>query len=260
MKSRLKSRLLGALCATSGVLWLSSGVHAAQVGVFAKVSVFGYALEVEINDFTNASAIDLVHPTFGRLPLIFDSGEANWDVESEGLMLSDVDAFFDTTFDFDITHSGGSSVYTADRFGPPGAGNFPDFASSLTVSTSTNPLRPTASWTGGDDSADAMIITYEKSNDEFTDGFETPELNGTRTIGRDLEPGDYDVTLGFYFFFEPLLLSLTSGDDVLGVTQVDLVTVGETFSSTTVVPIPAAVWLFGTGLLGLFGIARKQVT
>ena len=29
------------------------------------------------------------------------------------------------------------------------------------------------------------------------------------------------------------------------------------FGAATVVPIPAAVWLFGSGLLGLIGVARK---
>ena len=28
--------------------------------------------------------------------------------------------------------------------------------------------------------------------------------------------------------------------------------------STTAVPVPAAVWLFGSGLVGLIGIARKK--
>jgi len=27
---------------------------------------------------------------------------------------------------------------------------------------------------------------------------------------------------------------------------------------TTVIPVPAAVWLFGSGLLGLIGIARRK--
>ena len=31
------------------------------------------------------------------------------------------------------------------------------------------------------------------------------------------------------------------------------------FTPTTVVPIPAAVWLFGSGLLGLIGVARRKV-
>jgi len=31
-----------------------------------------------------------------------------------------------------------------------------------------------------------------------------------------------------------------------------------TFGSASVVPVPAAVWLFGSGLLGLLGIARRK--
>jgi hypothetical protein len=30
------------------------------------------------------------------------------------------------------------------------------------------------------------------------------------------------------------------------------------FGGSTVVPVPAAVWLFGSGLLGLIGIARRK--
>lgn len=253
-----KPYLLGSTFAAIGCFLFSSAACAVGVNVLAKVSDFGYALELEIEDFTNASAIDLVHPTFGTLPLIFDSGENNWDVESEGLTLSNVGDFFDTTFDFDITHSGGTSIYTAARYGPPGADQFPDRATSLTISSSANPLRPTASWTGGDNTADVMIITYQMGDDEFTDGFETPEIDGTRTIAQDLLPGTYEAALGFYYFFTPFSLSLTSGDDVLGVSEINPFTVGETFSSTTVVPIPATVWLFGSGLLGLFGFARKK--
>lgn len=256
----MKSRLRGAVGTAIFSLLFSSGLYAAQINALAKVSVFGYALELEINDFANASAVDLVHPTFGTLPLIFDSGEGNWDVEAEGLELSDVNSFFDNTFNLDITHTGGASLYTADRLGPPGAGAFPDPASSLTVSASTNPLRPTANWTGGDASANSMIITYEKGDDEFTDGFEPPEVDGTRTIGQDLAPGTYDVTLGFYSFLDPFGLSLTSGDDVLGVTAIDPAMVGETFASATVVPLPAAAWLFGSALFGLIGIARRKTT
>ena len=34
--------------------------------------------------------------------------------------------------------------------------------------------------------------------------------------------------------------------------------VNESFASFTVVPVPAAVWLFGSGLLGLVGIVRRK--
>jgi hypothetical protein len=93
-----------------------------------------------------------------------------------------------------------------------------------------------------------MIITYEKRDDEFTDGFEAPEADSERTLSQDLEPGAYGVTLGFYSFFDPVSLSLIDGDDVLGISEVDPATVGETFSSTTVVPLPASIWFLISGL------------
>jgi hypothetical protein len=256
----MTSRLAGAVCAVTGGLLLSCGVHAAQVGVFAKVSAGQvYAIEAEINDFTNASAIDLVHPTAGTFPLIFDRGEENWDVVSEDLTLSELNAFFDETFDFEITHGGGLSIYTAARFGPPGADRFPEPASSLTVGPSTNPFRPTASWTGGDETADFMIINYGKGDDEFTDGIEAPEADGARTLGQDLEPGTYEVTLGFYALFDPFSLSLIEGDDVLGISEVDPAMVGETFSSTTVVPLPASIWFLISGL-GTLALTQLRKT
>ena len=33
---------------------------------------------------------------------------------------------------------------------------------------------------------------------------------------------------------------------------------GNNFGQTAVIPVPAAVWLFGSGLLGLVGIARRK--
>jgi len=33
---------------------------------------------------------------------------------------------------------------------------------------------------------------------------------------------------------------------------------GYNFTSVTLIPLPAAVWLFGSGLLGLIGIARRR--
>jgi hypothetical protein len=49
------------------------------------------------------------------------------------------------------------------------------------------------------------------------------------------------------------LLTLTVQTGNNSIYSIDLVT-----ASSTVVPVPAAVWLFGSGLLGLVGVARRK--
>ena len=43
-----------------------------------------------------------------------------------------------------------------------------------------------------------------------------------------------------------------------GTIGADIDAVGAISSAAPVIPIPAAVWLFGSGLLGLIGIARRK--
>ncbi|NOQ89335.1 MAG: VPLPA-CTERM sorting domain-containing protein [Gammaproteobacteria bacterium] len=45
---------------------------------------------------------------------------------------------------------------------------------------------------------------------------------------------------------------------IAGFDETDGVTSAKFAGSTTVVPVPAAVWLFGTGLIGLVGVARRK--
>ena len=40
--------------------------------------------------------------------------------------------------------------------------------------------------------------------------------------------------------------------------QTEVWTIGSAFSTPAIVPVPAAVWLFGSGLLGLVGVARRK--
>lgn len=56
-------------------------------------------------------------------------------------------------------------------------------------------------------------------------------------------------------------VSKTSFETTSGTWDFSAQTSGNTFSwssSSSVVPVPAAVWLFGSGLLGLVGIARRK--
>ena len=59
-----------------------------------------------------------------------------------------------------------------------------------------------------------------------------------------------DVTIGLFDNGSPRLWADSDG----------LIDVNPTFigGSVTVVPVPAAVWLFGSGLIGLIGVARRK--
>jgi hypothetical protein len=63
---------------------------------------------------------------------------------------------------------------------------------------------------------------------------------------REAAPESIDSDIGILITF-----SLTSGDSVAFTSNFDVVPVA-------VVPVPAAVWLFGSGLLGLFGVSRRK--
>lgn len=250
--------LRGAGCAVIAGSLIAFSAQAVEVVVAAKSTAIGtYEIELEIQDFGNADTIDVTTPDFGTFPLAFDSAENNWDIVAEDLDLDEVQTFFSNTFDIEINNSGGQSIYRGEGIVPPGASDFPDPAAFLTVTPSANPFRPTASWVGGDASADAMIITYQSGDDEFSDGFEAAQASSSRTLSFDLDPGFYDVALGFWDFFVPADLQLLTGDDVLGVSEYEIATVGETFSGITIVPLPATAWLLLSGL-GALGVIRRR--
>jgi hypothetical protein len=60
---------------------------------------------------------------------------------------------------------------------------------------------------------------------------------------RETAPESIDSTIGILIKF-----SLTAGDSVAFTSNFDVVPV----------PVPAAAWLFGSGLLGLFGVSRRK--
>ena len=48
------------------------------------------------------------------------------------------------------------------------------------------------------------------------------------------------------------------GDGIIGAAMVDTLTGCSPVLNMTIVPLPAAAWLFGSGLLGLVGVARRR--
>lgn len=86
--------------------------------------------------------------------------------------------------------------------------------------------------------------------------------------------GHLETTWGAYAYNWDILWEITqqgntanvvtldgNGDGIPGVTVADGPFVDTSFAidgTLTAVPVPAAVWLFGSGLIGLFGVARRR--
>ena len=87
-------------------------------------------------------------------------------------------------------------------------------------------------------------LIYFAEGDVFGLGFQA-EVAGQRFAANDSNEGLEDYAGGELFKNGALS---TENDDVAFITYVD----------TSIVPIPPALWLFGTGLLGLAGIARRK--
>ena len=73
-----------------------------------------------------------------------------------------------------------------------------------------------------------------------------------------------DGTLGILFTllsgadFNTVIAAMNSGDLVVGI-HAKALGIDDISESLVTVPVPAAVWLFASGLIGLVGVARKRV-
>jgi len=118
-------------------------------------------------------------------------------------------------------------------------------SNSATVSTDPTPLEP-------------------KSDDETTIYQGLIDGNVARTLWDD--PKTITAPVGsnsesINFGFTALEIAPESIDSTIGTTITFALSAGDSASVTsnfTVVPVPPAVWLFGSGLLGLVGIARRR--
>jgi hypothetical protein len=76
-----------------------------------------------------------------------------------------------------------------------------------------------------------------------------------------INPGEWlEVTLDLLSTasLDDVVAAIASGDLVIGVTTINFVDGGSESLVTNPVPVPAAVWLFGSALLGLVGVARRK--
>jgi hypothetical protein len=113
-------------------------------------------------------------------------------------------------------------------------------------------------------SGDTMTFTFNKSIDAFGAYFTGWQYNGqtiTYTDGStevlDMPIGDNSAGGTLFFGFKD------EGRTIASITYNslnDIVSIDDVRLSVSQVPIPAAIWLFGSGLLGLVGIARRKMS
>lgn len=121
----------------------------------------------------------------------------------------------------------------------------PSFGDGSTAAGAVS-VAPVLSYNGG---TQALAADYIGANDEgpFSGGgFDVDTFSYTYQWDLSLLAGitDYDIEWGQINHTGLLALQLEQSDSFT--------------MSAAVVPVPAAVWLFGSGLLGLVGIARRR--
>ena len=102
----------------------------------------------------------------------------------------------------------------------------------------------------------ALIITGGPSSG----GFEITGVDGYTNLQLVIKDGNLDGGNPTEFQWGAFLLGALSGTwSIEGPNseQIKAISGAELWGSATVVPVPAAVWLFGTALLGFVGISRR---
>ncbi len=151
--------------------------------------------------------------------------------------------------------------------------------SGATVTNSSFSIEATAFQIVFDDSSlniditdEAFILTSNTGSYTPAGGFGSGSFGGTFTVGVDggLLAGTFDALqvsgLGENLYNFNSDLVFTSGSLMGGFYggRIEGAIIGSTLQAklgeVTVVPVPAAVWLFGSGLLGLVGVARRKIS
>lgn len=106
-----------------------------------------------------------------------------------------------------------------------------------------------------------FVLTADRGSNNGVDYLFT---NGTITAGTYINTTFDTLTLSENFGFAQFWADLANGGRIEGgfmlTGDIASVFAGDTLiaKASPVVPVPAAVWLFGSGLIGLIGIARRK--
>ena len=124
---------------------------------------------------------------------------------------------------------------------PNGFTNAASIAGSISVGTMTGNIMEALEPGGAVDDEDWLHIVLSPTGPEIND-------NASGTITAIFPNGTFDTSV-----LQNQTWSLYWGDSAQSVRD------GTFQSSFSAIPIPAAVWLFGSGLIGLIGVARRKV-
>ncbi len=245
----IKARFLGALFASLCTLTLTLTSHAAVV-TDPEVSGSVEVVSMMTKEFDyNVMSSSAVTQSDGKTVVFTGSDLANngtidvWNYD--WTITANADPFIDSTFT--ITNLTGSTQTFNVAFGLPISSAFsPAFKTGLLgfdfIDTNSDGAASVTfnSWDGLIDGASAMNL--------FATAIPCSGVNCTGSVG--------PVTNG------PLLHAAGVTTDIGNTLSFDLstgdsITVNTRFEVTPV-PVPAGVWLFGTGLLGLMGLASSR--
>ena len=103
---------------------------------------------------------------------------------------------------------------------------------------------------------DGSLTPVASGVGDWTDGFQNWNGNGNTINWNTTTDTTVDNSLALYrYFYDSSLNPVTQ---LYGNIDIDATTGVVSYSAVSAVPVPAAVWLFGSGLMGLVGVARRR--
>jgi hypothetical protein len=196
-------------------------------------------------------------------------GSANpppYGLRLDGLLTGNTNEIY--TFDFDhaasnmlMTYDGSTIVISGTAFGGEDAGNGGYVANTTAVWNLNFSYTMGVAQLGGDGGLDDVVVTADYSNygtltsifGDFELSDKAKTLNGPSfTLGDESGSGHrgFNGISGWGW--------LRHGSDCIGATDCSNIPYSDWLFTATVVPVPAASWLFGSALLGLAGFKRRK--